>query len=301
MARVGFVGLGLMGLPMALRIHAAGHEMAVCSASAAAVSQARDAGAHVAASVAELAAEVSILCSCRVSPDQSREVFGQAARAGRPGLACIDFSTIDPMASREIATELAAAGMTFLDAPVSGGPDGAAAGTLTVMVGGDASALQSVRPILEAIGHAVFHMGPSGAGSSAKLCNNMITGTLHVLIAEAMVLGVKSGIQPQRLYELLRSASARGNTLERVVPRHFLPHDFAPGSALTTMIKDLDCVNRTGEALGVRLRLSTIAQQCFLEAAALGHGDKDLSAVILPMEEIAGISVGSTGLLGTAA
>ena len=92
MARVGFVGLGLMGLPMALRIHAAGHEMVVCSASAAAVSQARDAGARVAASVAELAAEVSILCSCRVSPDQSREVFGQAARAGRPGLV-INFVT----------------------------------------------------------------------------------------------------------------------------------------------------------------------------------------------------------------
>jgi 3-hydroxyisobutyrate dehydrogenase-like beta-hydroxyacid dehydrogenase len=160
------------------------------------------------------------------------------------------------------------------------------------MVGGEPAAVEQARPLLEAVGGTVFHMGPAGAGVSAKLCNNMITGTLHVLLAEAMVLGAKSGIEPRRLYEVLRASSARGNTLERVVPRHFLPRDYEPGSKLTTMIKDLQCIADTAKALGVRVLLPNVAQHCYVEAAILGHGAKDLSAVILPMEEIAGVTIG---------
>jgi 3-hydroxyisobutyrate dehydrogenase-like beta-hydroxyacid dehydrogenase len=120
----------------------------------------------------------------------------------------------------------------------------------------------------------------------------MITGTLHVLLAEAMVLGVKAGIEPRALYDVLRVSSARGNTLERVLSKHVLPRDYAPASALTSMIKDLECVGATAKAHGVRLLLPTIAQQCYVEAAGLGHGDKDVSAVILPMEAIAGVTIG---------
>ena len=294
MARIGFVGLGLMGLPMAQRILSAGHELSVFSANTQGTSDLRENGASVADSLKELVDGIDILCSCRVTPAQSLEVFRAAAECGRANLYCVDFSTVDPGTSRQIANELEVAGHSFLDAPVSGGPDGAAAGSLTIMVGGDASTLARVRPVLEALGTAIFHMGPIGAGVSAKLCNNMITGTLHVLIAEAMVLGVKCGIAPDRLYDLLRSSSARGNTLERVVPHHFLSHDFTPGSALTTMIKDLDCILETGREMGVRLLLPAIAQQCFLEASARGHGAKDLSAVVLPMEEIANVTLKKT-------
>lgn len=290
--RIGFVGLGLMGLPMVLRLLGAGHTVMVHSTNSQALREARLAGGDIAQSVGVLATTSEILCSCRVTPNQSRAVFGDVPGFGRP--ICVDFATIDPMTSRVIAGDLRAHGIAYLDAPVSGGPDGAAAGTLTVMVGGDADAFERARPVLETIGRHLFHMGESGTGSTAKLCNNMITGTLHVLIAEAMVLGVKSGIAPGRLYEVLRSASARGNTLERVVPRHFLPNDFTPGSALTTMIKDMDCILRTGAALGVRLMLPAIAQQCFQEAEAQGHGAKDLSAVILPMQAIAGLSTHHT-------
>jgi 3-hydroxyisobutyrate dehydrogenase-like beta-hydroxyacid dehydrogenase len=295
MARVGFVGLGKMGLPMAVNILAADHTLVIHSRSPAAIERLTAAGARAAGSVREIAADVDILCSCRVTPDQSREVFlgaGGAIGAGNRDLVCVDFSTIDPMTSREIAAALAPQGIGFLDAPVSGGPDGATAGTLSIMVGGEESAMTRAVLVFQAVGKNIFHMGPVGAGVSTKLCNNMITGTLHVLLAEAMVLGVKSGIDPRRLYDVLRVSSARGNTLERVLPNHFLPRNYVAASAVTTIIKDLECIGTTAKALGVRLLLPTIAQQCFVEAAGLGHGDKDLAAVILPMEEIAGIKIG---------
>ncbi len=145
--------------------------------------------------------------------------------------------------------------------------------------------------MLDAVGRNVFHLGGVGSGLAAKLCNNLITGTLHVLIAEAMVLGTRLGLDPARLYEVLRASSARSNTLERVVPNHFLPGNYVPGSALSMMIKDLECVTATAKSVGVRMLLPSVAQQCYIEAEGLGHGAKDLSAVILPMEAIAGVKV----------
>jgi 3-hydroxyisobutyrate dehydrogenase-like beta-hydroxyacid dehydrogenase len=292
---IGFVGLGNMGVPMSRTLLRAGHELVLNSQNSATIEALQREGAKTATSVREMAGRVDVLCSCRVTPEQSMEVFvgkDGALAAGRRDLLCIDFSTIDPMASRRIAARLSDAGIGFLDAPISGGPAGAAAGTLSIMVGGSDADFARGHPVLEVLGKHVFHMGPVGAGVSTKLCNNLITGTMHVLLAEAMVLGAKAGIEPRRLYEVLRSSSARSNTLERVVPNHFLPRNFAATSALTTMIKDLECATATAKALGVRLLLPSVAQQCFVEAAGLGHGADDLAAVILPMEEIAGVKVG---------
>ena len=293
--QIGFVGLGLMGLPMARNLLRAGHELVVHSNNAATMEQLRHEGARTAGSVRELASNVDVLCSCRVTPAHSLEVFlgadGAAAADGN-GLLCVDFATIDPATSRLIASRLEEHGIGFIDAPVSGGPGGAASATLTIMVGGSEEDFTRARPLLEALGKSIFHLGDAGSGLAAKLCNNLITGTLHVLIAEAMVLGTKLGIEPQRLYEVLRASSARSNTLERVVPNHFLPGNYEPASALAMMIKDLECVTATAKAAGVRLLLPALAQQCYVEAAGLGHGDKDLAAVILPMEAIAGVTVG---------
>lgn len=294
--RIGFTGLGLMGTPMARNLLRAGHELLVHSSNRETTRQLSEAGAMTAGSVAEMAANVDVLCSCRVTPAHSVDVFlgpQGAIATGRPGLVAVDFATIDPDTSRGIARTLAARGIGFVDAPVSGGPDGAAAATLSIMVGGSDADVARVRPLLEIVGKSVFHLGPCGNGLAAKLCNNLITGTLHVLIAEAMVLGTKLGLDGDRLYEVLRSSSARSNTLERVVPGHFLPRNFEPGSALSMMIKDLECITATAKAAGVRMLLPVLAQQCYVEAAGLGHGDKDLSAVILPMEAIAGVNVGT--------
>jgi 3-hydroxyisobutyrate dehydrogenase/2-hydroxy-3-oxopropionate reductase len=293
--RVGFVGLGRMGLPMARNLLGAGHELVVHSRETKTIEQLLRDGARSANSPREVASLVDVFCSCRVSPEQSSEVFLGAdgvVAAGEAGLLCIDFATIDPATSRRIGAGLAARDIGFLDAPVSGGPGGAAAANLSIMVGGSEGDFARGRPVLESLGKTIFHIGDIGSGVSAKLCNNVITGTLHVLIAEAMVLGTKLGIEPARLYEVLRASSARSNTLERVVPNHFLPGNYEPASVLAMMIKDLECVTATAKSVGVRMLLAAVAQQCYVEAAGLGHGEKDLAAVILPMEEIAQVKVG---------
>ena len=278
---------------MVRRLIGAGHHVRVFSRGAAAMQELAGAGAGAATDLADLVRDAEVLCGCRITPADSEALFlaPETIAAGRRIL-CIDFSTIDQSTAMRIAGRLAQEGIDYLDAPVSGGPIAADAGTLSVMVGGDAAAFERARPVFEAIGKSIVHMGPSGSGVATKLCNNLITGTMHVLIAEAMVLGAKAGINPRRLYEVLRASSARSNTLERVVPNHFLPRDFEPRSALTTIIKDLDCANATAQMHGFALRLPEAARQCFLEAAADGYGEKDLSAVILSLEQAAGTKVG---------
>ena len=290
--RIGFVGLGLMGLPMAKRLLQAGHELHVLARSREALPAE---GVTAADSIAEIAASVEVFCSCRVSPEHSLEVFLGAegvATAAADGLLCIDFATIDPGTSRRIAAALAERGLDYLDAPISGGPDGAEAGTLSVIVGGRQAAVERARPLFEAFGRSVSHMGGPGTGVTAKLCNNMISITTHALLAEAMVLGVKAGIDARALYEVLSRSSAGSRTLERVVPHHFLTRDFAPAATIATIMKDLQCALDLARGEGVRLLLPTMAMQCYVEAKGRGHAEADIAAVILPMEEIAGVRVG---------
>jgi len=292
--QIGFVGLGLMGAPMAANLIRAGHDVLVHGRDAATVARMCAAGARAAASLREVASQVDVLCSCRVTPQHSLDVFlsdDGAQGAGTSGMLCIDFATIDPATAQRIGAGLGERGIGFLDAPVSGGPGGAAAATLSIMAGGSAGDFSRARPVFDAVGRHVFHLGGVGSGLAAKLCNNLITGTLHVLIAEAMVLGTRLGLDPAQLYEVLHASSARSNTLERVVPNHFLSGNYVPGSALSMMIKDLECVTATAKSVGVRMLLPSLAQQCYIEAEGLGHGAKDLSAVILPMEAIAGVEV----------
>jgi 3-hydroxyisobutyrate dehydrogenase-like beta-hydroxyacid dehydrogenase len=291
--RIGFLGLGKMGLPMARNILKAGFGLAVCSTQEDAVAELVALGATRAPSPLALAQSCAIVGSCRISPAQSREVFLGAngvIRSGKPGLVAIDFATIDPMTSRAIAAELAGAGIGYLDAPVSGGPSGAAAASLSIIVGGRDEHVEKARPLLEKLGKRIFHMGASGTGVTAKLCNNVITGTLHVLISEAMVLGSKSGIEPARLYEVLSNSTARSTTLERIGPNHILPRNFEPGSALDMIIKDLDCAIDAAGAIDMSLRLPALARQCFAEASARGFGAADLSAVFLSLAQDAGLA-----------
>jgi 3-hydroxyisobutyrate dehydrogenase-like beta-hydroxyacid dehydrogenase len=291
--RVGFVGLGLMGLPMARNLLRAGHELVVHSASAGARDVIGREGARVAASPCDIAGMVDVFCACRVTPEQSREVFlgPEGVRAsGRRDLLCIDFATVDPATARNIGTALIADGIGFLDAPISGGPPAAKAGALSIIVGGAEADVKRARPLFDVLGKQTFHMGPVGAGVSAKLCNNMITITTHALLAEALVLGVKSGIDPYRLYEVLRASSARSNTLERVFPNHFLPRNFVAAASIATITKDLACAIEAADALGVRLRLPEAAMELYRDAAAHGLTERDIAAVILPMEKAAGIA-----------
>ena len=293
--RIGFVGIGLMGLPMAEHLLAAGHRLWVASRHADALAALAARGAVVCGSPAEIASQVEVFLSCRVTPEQSRQTFlsedGVAASAA-PGLLCVDFATTDPETATGLGAALSARGLAFLDAPVSGGPDGARARTLNIIVGGEARDVERAQPLFDALGRKTFHMGPVGAGVATKLCNNLISITTHALVAEAMVLGVKAGVDAHRLYEVLRASSAYSRTLERVVPNHFLCRNFEAAATVDTIMKDLDCAIATARRLGVRLLLPNVALQCFVDAAGRGHAQDDIASVILPMEEIAGVRVG---------
>lgn len=293
---IGFVGLGLMGLPMARRLLEAGHRLRFHSGNRDAVAELEAAGAEAARSLAEAADGAEVFCACRVTPEHSREAFlgttGVLAAKSPPGL-CIDFATIEPLVSREIGATLKEKGIAYLDAPVSGGPTAAAEGRLSVIVGGADDAVARARPIFEAFGKETFHMGGPGTGVTAKLCNNMISITTHALVAEAMVLGVKAGIDAAALYEVMRNSSASSQTLNRVVPNHFLKRDFTAAATLEMIMKDLQSALSLAEAEGIALRLPEVAMQCFREAAGQGHLQDDIASVILPMEAAAGVTVGA--------
>ena len=294
--RIGFVGLGLMGLPMARHLAAAGHQLFIASASREPLNVLAALGASVCASPAEIAPQVDFFFSCRVTPQQSRDTFlgkNGVIVSGHPGLVCIDLATTEPETATEIASVLEGKGIGFIDAPISGGPDGAEAKTLSIIVGGSSHNVARAEPLFSLLGKKTFHMGPVGAGVTTKLCNNMITITTHALLAEAMVLGVKAGIDAEQLYEVLRSSSAYSRTLERVVPNHFLKRNFEAAATVSTIMKDLDCAIATGRRLGVRLLLPNVALQCYIDAAGRGHAQDDIASVILPMEEIAGVKVGT--------
>ena len=293
--RIGFVGLGLMGRPMAHRLIDAGHELTVFTSNTESLTSLTERGATAVGSVAEAADRVELFCSCRVTSQQSLDVFlgpNGVTAASRPAPICVDFATIGPAASREIGLALVKRGIEYLDAPISGGPGRAENGTLSILVGGDAAAVARAKPFFEVVGKKTSHMGGIGTGVTTKLCNNMISITTHALVAEAMILGVKSGIDARALYEALNSSSAHSQTLERVVPRHFLQRDFRAAATIETIMKDLNGALDLAREQGVRLLLPNVAMQCFIEAAEMGHAQSDIASVILPMEEIAGVKVG---------
>jgi 3-hydroxyisobutyrate dehydrogenase/2-hydroxy-3-oxopropionate reductase len=294
--RIGFIGLGRMGFPMARNLLKAGYSVVAHNRSQAAVARLVALGATTAATPAATAGAADILVSCVMTPAQVEQIYlgtDGALMEARAGQIFIDASTTDPHISRKVAAALAAKGVAFLDAPVSGGPRGAELGTLAVMVGGDKVVLERVRPVLKVFGPNIFHMGPVGAGNSAKLCNQILTGTTHALVAEAMVLGTRLGLDPQTLFEVLQLSSGQCRALDRAVPEAILPRNFAAAFTVDGIIKDLDCALRTADDNGVRLLLPALARQMYQEARALGHGGEHLAAVIRPMERIAGIEVGS--------
>lgn len=293
---VGFIGVGRMGFPMAANLIKAGHEVVVHNRSQQPVEKLVTLGAQRASSPAEVARAVEVLVSCVLTPQQDEQIYvgaNGAIEGARAGQVFIDTSTVEPSLSRKIGEALASRGVKFLDAPISGGPKGAAAGTLSVMIGGDEDAVEKARSVLEVFGKKLFHMGPVGSGCATKICNQILTGTTHALVAETMVLGASLGLDPQRLFEVLKVSSGQSNSLERAVPNFILPRKFDAAYSVEGIIKDLECAIQTAKAKGVRLLLPTIAQQLYQEARGLGHGDKDVAAVVLPMEAIAGVEVRS--------
>ena len=285
MSRVAFIGLGTMGLPMARNLAAAGYDLVAVD-----VDPARAAllGAPVAATPAEAAETCEVAVLSLPSPAAVEDVvLGDAGvRAGaRPGFAVVDMSTGPPALARRLALELGRLGIDSLDAPVSGGPRGAEAGSLTVMVGGSREAFAARRPLLEALGSLVVHVGPAGAGQAAKLCNNLIAGATMVAIAEACAVAAREGIDPAVLYRLLTSSMGDSRVLrtrfpvEGISPDHPASRDYEPLFALDLMAKDLDLALELAGAHGVEAPVATASRDRYRAAQKQGAGALDYSAV----------------------
>jgi 3-hydroxyisobutyrate dehydrogenase len=291
--RVGYVGLGVMGKPMARNLLRAGFPLTVHNRSRGAVDELAAEGATPADSPAEVARASDVVLSCLPGPADVRLVYlgesGVLEGVGR-GAVLIEMSTIDPGTHREIAGLAAARGAGYLDAPVSGGSTGAQNATLTIMVGGEAATLERVRPVLDAVGKQVYHLGPVGAGATAKLVNNML-GAINLAGAiEALVLGQKAGLDPRQLAEVISNSSGASRSFTSAVPE-ILRRNFEPGFTIDLQHKDVSLATDLGRLLGVRLLAGSLAAQVLQEARGAGYGKKSIFAAVLPLEQNAGIEV----------
>lgn len=291
--KVGFIGVGQMGVHMARHVLDAGFELVVNDARRMAAEPLLEAGAEWANGPAEVAEGCRIVISCLPSPGSVEEVALGASglvRNWREGDIYIDMSTNSPSMVRNIAAQAAPRGVAVLDAPVSGGTKGAEAGTLTIMVGGDTAALEKARPLLEPMASRIFHVGDVGCGNVAKLVNNMIGLACNSICAEGLVLGTRAGIDPQVLFDLLSVSTANNWSLQQY-PRTVFKGDFAPGFKIGLAHKDIRLALGLGEEYGVPLPLAEAVEADLASAVAAGLGDSGVDAVILPLEQTTGVKV----------
>ena len=292
--RVGFIGLGVMGRPMALNLVRAGHRLTVFDLDPTAIDALVQAGARAAGTAREAAGDREVVITMLPAP---RHV--EAAYRGPDGVieglvpntVVIDMSTIDPGTSRRIADVVDRTGARMLDAPVSGSSTGAADGTLTIMVGGDAAVLESQRDILEAMGRTIIHCGANGMGEAVKLCNQLVAGASMVAVAEAFALGQRLGADPRILFEVMAKSSGNCWALQTrppipgLVPTAPSGHDFAPGFMVDLMHKDLALVMAAAAELRLPLAVAAAAEQLYAQASQGGHGRSDFSAVYTVIEQ----------------
>lgn len=291
---VGFVGLGMMGRPMVERLLEAGHTVHVHNRSRGPAETLATRGAIAADSTARVAELSDIVLTALPTPEAVDEVYAELLRAARSGQVYADHSTVRPEQNRRWATALGAKGAGYLDAPVSGGPSGAAGGTLTIMVGGDQSTLDRVLPILQAYGSTIRLCGPVGAGQVVKLVNQLLVGVHTAAIAEAAVFGAALGADPAVVLELLGKSYGGSTMMVRHMPR-FMSRDFSGATPITLILKDLGLIHDEAKAAGVPLLFGGLAEQRFLEARARGLGGEDMAALVKLWEEAAGATVGQVG------
>jgi 2-hydroxy-3-oxopropionate reductase len=285
---IGFIGLGLMGRPMAMHLSKAGHALHLWARRPAALEAFKAVDARVHVSAAEVARHAEIVFTIVADAPDVREVAlsenGLAAGA-RPGLIIVDMSTINPNAAREIGAELAARDIEFIDAPVSGGEVGAINGTLTIMAGGKPEAFQRVRPLFEKLGKTVTLIGGIGAGQVAKACNQILTGVGVLAVAEAFNFAAKNGVDVAKVREALLGGFAYSRILENHGQR-MLDRNFKPGFKAWMHQKDLRIVMEEAHRLGLMLPAAAATAQLFNAIVGSGMGDEDSVAALKLLEEL---------------
>jgi 3-hydroxyisobutyrate dehydrogenase len=287
--KIGFVGLGNMGAPMALNLLKAGHELAVFDLSTQAVQQLVDAGAKKAASPKAAAGGAAVVVTMLPAAAHVRSVLtgDDGVLAGvSPGAAIVDSSTIDPASVKEFAALAQQHGCVLVDAPVSGGTGGAAAGTLTFMVGGSEAAYTQVKPVLSAMGKNIVHCGDTGTGQVAKICNNLVLGITMAGVAESMALGEALGIDPKVLGGILNTSTGRCwssdtyNPFPGLIETAPSSRGYTGGFGTDLMLKDLGLATEAAKSAKQPAFMGALAQQLYQAMSSRGDGKLDFSAVI---------------------
>ena len=290
---VGFIGVGNMGNPMAANVLKAGFPMVVFDKSAKATENLVANGAKLGASAKDVVERSEVVLTCLpASPDVEAAYLesGGLVDCAKAGQVLIDLSSVLPSTPRKIEPAAKKKGVHFLESPVSGGTVGAKAGTLALMIGGDADVLKRVEPVLKPIGPNIFHVGPVGAGNIVKAINNMMACVNSTAMMEGLVLGVKAGLDPMTVYEVVKASSGGSKALERI-PRAMIPRDFEPGFKVFLMNKDLDTFNTIAKELHVPVSFSNVAQRYQQAAMAAGLSDKDTSVVVTIVEKLANFTM----------
>jgi 3-hydroxyisobutyrate dehydrogenase len=290
---VGFIGLGNMGRPMALNLATRGFALTVHDIDSAKVQPLRERGAKVVESPREVAAAGERTIVMVETTAQAEAVIagerGIIETAGR-GHVVVCMSTIDPFALRRLAERLAPRGVAMLDAPVSGGTERAISGELSIIAGGDPATFDKCRDLFGAMGTKLFHVGGLGQGLAMKLVNNMLIQVNRVAVAEALVMGVKAGLDPRTIYDVVRVSTGTSYAFETGVPK-ILARDFSPGGTVDITYKDQELETAFAKQLGVPLLLANLTQQLYQMARAAGLNKEDGLAVVKVVERLAGVQV----------
>ena len=288
MTRIGFIGVGTMGLPMATNLVKKGFAVTAFDLNTEAVMAAVAAGMTAAASAAEAVAGADLVITMLPSSSHVEAAYtgdGGVLAAGRKGTLCVDMSTIDPAVSRRVAARAAERGLRFIDAPVSGGVTGATDGTLAIMVGGAAADVTTARPALEAMGTNVIHVGAVGSGEVVKLCNNLIAGVSAVAVSEAFRIAQGFGVDPKVVTEVISKSSGNTWVMERAHPvpglvaRAASTNDYKPGFMTDLMCKDVGLAVEAARALRIPVFVASAAQQVYRLASSHGLGRRDFTSV----------------------
>jgi 3-hydroxyisobutyrate dehydrogenase-like beta-hydroxyacid dehydrogenase len=294
MAKLGFLGLGLMGYPMARNLLRAGHEVALWSHTAEKSRKLADEEhGRFCETPQQVAENADCMFLCVGTTGMSREVIlGDRGiiHGAKRGAVVVDASTIGPTDSRAIGEALRAQGVDLLDAPCTGSTPGAESGTLTFMVGGDQAVFENMRPFFDPMGKRLYYCGGPGLGLQAKLSQNLILSNLLIAFNESIVLSTKGGVDPKLMLDILENSAAKSGLVSYKAPFVFRG-DFQANFSVKWMSKDIDLMLDAGKELGVPLQLTSLTSQLFHSAIAEGHGDEDICSTIKSLEDQSGIEV----------
>jgi 2-hydroxy-3-oxopropionate reductase len=289
---IGFIGLGIMGRPMARNLLKAGYQLVVHNRSRGPVDELAGAGAKIGSSPRDVAGQSDVLITMLPnSPDVELVALGRDGiiEGARPGLILVDMSTISPIVSKKIGEALAAKSVKMLDAPVSGGERGAIDGALSIMVGGDKAVFDAVLPIFQAMGKTITHLGPLGFGGFTKLANQIIVAVNLTALAEALTLAKKAGLDRDLTLTALAGGLAGSKCLDQKKP-NYLADTYNPGFKIDLHFKDLGLIMESARTLGVPLPTTAVVQELFSALRAKGRGGLDHSGVITLLEDFAGLA-----------